>query len=60
VLDGVGHVGRARRYALVPEPSDLQGEFIGAAVRVGWAWPEGHRLFTAHVADAASVRLEPR
>jgi hypothetical protein len=42
VLDGVGHVGRARRYALAPEPSDLQGEFIGAAVRLGWAWPEGH------------------
>jgi hypothetical protein len=42
VLDGVGHVGPARRYALAPEPSDLQGEFIGAAVRLGWAWPEGH------------------
>jgi hypothetical protein len=41
VIDGMAYVGAARRYALAAEVSDLQGEFVGGVLRVGWNWPEG-------------------
>lgn len=40
VVDGSGHVGQARRYAKVDEPTQLRVEFAGAEVRIGWAWPQ--------------------
>jgi hypothetical protein len=41
LLEGSGYVGRARRYAYTSEPADVEGEFGGATVRLGWHWPDG-------------------
>lgn len=41
LVEDSGYVGRARRYAHTDEPADVEGEFGGATVRLGWCWPDG-------------------
>ncbi|MER5702233.1 hypothetical protein ABT023_09800 [Micromonospora sp. NPDC002296] len=53
-----GHVGRPRRYAYTNEPADVEGEFGGATVRLGWRWPDG--VVAALVGhDTARLPVDP-
>ncbi|GIJ27003.1 hypothetical protein Vqi01_21650 [Micromonospora qiuiae] len=58
LLENLGYVGRARRYAHVDEPTDVEGEFGGGSVRLGWRWPDGAvAALVGH--DAVALPVDP-
>ncbi|HEY0697543.1 MAG TPA: hypothetical protein VGD43_07005, partial [Micromonospora sp.] len=58
VIDDVGYVGRARRYAKAADPVDPQGEFVGSVVRLGWTW-SGDATAALVGYDASTSPVDP-